>query len=61
LRWRQAADWVAVWAVVTPGILLSGELNYFNLAGKTPRLLFARQSKFHIELSGAFGVFVDCE
>jgi hypothetical protein len=52
---------VAVWAIIMPGILLSEELNYFNLAGKTERLLCAWQSKFHIELSCAFWILVDCE
>ena len=52
---------MAVWAVVVPGVLLSRELNYFNLADKTQRLLCAGKIKLHLELRCAFGIFVNCE
>jgi hypothetical protein len=61
LRRRQAAEWVAVWAVVTPGVLLSRELNYLDFADKTQRLLCAGKIKLDIELRCAFGILVDCK
>ena len=52
---------MAVWAVVVPGVLLSRELNYLNLADKTQRLLCAGKIKLHLELRCAFGIFVNCK
>src|SRR5262249_10186568 len=42
-----------------PGVLLSREMNYVNLADKTQRLLRAGKVKLHVELRSAFRILVD--
>ena len=59
MRGREASGRAAVWSVIVPEILITGELDYINVAGKTHLPWWVAEVELHSKSRSALRVFVD--